>query len=219
MVMANFGFDGRTIRADGYTEWVPFCGSWVPCRVLGTALLSYARYGIVRNRPPAFQVHLGQEPLVASWRRPRRRGAPKRKKPFNNADNACKCHGGRGGCRVERLSRHPHCRWRRAKVTVSNCHLKEASVEQATTIGLDIAKHVFQAHGADAAGRMLFRKRLTRERSCSGSSQCNRPALLRWKPAPPTLCRAASRCLARDAKRVADQLNAGDRAPVGCRAP
>jgi transposase len=47
-------------------------------------------------------------------------------------------------------------------VTVSNYHLKEASVEQATTIGLDIAKHVFQAHGADAAGRMLFRKRLTR---------------------------------------------------------
>ena len=35
-------------------------------------------------------------------------------------------------------------------------------MEQATTIGLDIAKHVFQAHGADAAGRMLFRKRLTR---------------------------------------------------------
>ena len=49
-----------------------------------------------------------------------------------------------------------------AKVTVSNCHLKEASMEQATTIGLDIAKHVFQAHGADAAGRMVFRKRLTR---------------------------------------------------------
>ena len=35
-------------------------------------------------------------------------------------------------------------------------------MEQTTTIGLDIAKHVFQAHGADAAGRMLFRKRLTR---------------------------------------------------------
>ena len=26
-------------------------------------------------------------------------------------------------------------------------------MEQTTTIGLDIAKHVFQAHGADAAGR------------------------------------------------------------------
>src|SRR5215831_13028168 len=35
-------------------------------------------------------------------------------------------------------------------------------MEQATTIGLDIAKHVFQVHGADAAGRVLFRKRITR---------------------------------------------------------
>jgi len=34
-------------------------------------------------------------------------------------------------------------------------------VEQATTIGLDIAKHVFQVHGADAAGHVLFRKRIT----------------------------------------------------------
>jgi len=50
----------------------------------------------------------------------------------------------------------------RAKVTVSNCHLKEASMEQTITIGLDIAKYVFQAHGADAAGHVLFRKRLTR---------------------------------------------------------
>jgi hypothetical protein len=49
-----------------------------------------------------------------------------------------------------------------AKVTVSSCHLKEASMEQVSTIGLDIAKHVFQAHGADAAGQVLFRKRLTR---------------------------------------------------------
>jgi transposase len=49
-----------------------------------------------------------------------------------------------------------------AKVTVSNCHLKEASMEQVNTIGLDIAKHVFQAHGAGIAGDVLFRKRLTR---------------------------------------------------------
>jgi len=35
-------------------------------------------------------------------------------------------------------------------------------VEQVTTIGLDIAKQVFQVHGADAAGHVLFRKRLTR---------------------------------------------------------
>ena len=33
---------------------------------------------------------------------------------------------------------------------------------QASTIGLDIAKRVFQAHGADAYGPVVFRKRLVR---------------------------------------------------------
>src|SRR5215472_8502864 len=44
---------------------------------------------------------------------------------------------------------------------------KEASMEQATTIGVDIAKHVFQVHGADGTGRALFRKRITRVRLLS----------------------------------------------------
>jgi transposase len=35
-------------------------------------------------------------------------------------------------------------------------------MEQVSKIGLDIAKHVFQAHRADAVGQMRFRKRLTR---------------------------------------------------------
>lgn len=35
-------------------------------------------------------------------------------------------------------------------------------MQQASMIGLDIAKRVFQAHGADASGGMVFRKRLTR---------------------------------------------------------
>src|SRR4051794_2368354 len=39
---------------------------------------------------------------------------------------------------------------------------EEASVGQVSTIGLDIAKHVFQAHGADSSGIVLFRKRLRR---------------------------------------------------------
>src|SRR5918911_1244655 len=39
---------------------------------------------------------------------------------------------------------------------------REASMGQASTIGLDIAKWVFQAHGADATGRVVFRKRLVR---------------------------------------------------------
>src|SRR3954447_18252958 len=38
----------------------------------------------------------------------------------------------------------------------------EASMGQASTMGLDIAKWVFQAHGADAIGRVVFRKRLVR---------------------------------------------------------
>jgi hypothetical protein len=50
----------------------------------------------------------------------------------------------------------------RAKVTASKPSLKEASVEQVTTIGLDIAKYVFQVHGADATGHALFRKRVAR---------------------------------------------------------
>jgi transposase len=41
-------------------------------------------------------------------------------------------------------------------------HSKEASVSEVTTIGLDIAKNVFHAHGADELGRGVFSKRLTR---------------------------------------------------------
>jgi transposase len=40
---------------------------------------------------------------------------------------------------------------------------QEASVSEASTIGLDLAKHVFQAHGADTSGKVVFRKRLRRE--------------------------------------------------------
>jgi len=37
-------------------------------------------------------------------------------------------------------------------------------VGQITTIGLDIAKSVFQVHGIDAAGAVVLRQRLTRRR-------------------------------------------------------
>ena len=37
-------------------------------------------------------------------------------------------------------------------------------MEQASTIGLDIAKRVFQAHGADGSGHVVFRKRLIRDK-------------------------------------------------------
>ena len=39
---------------------------------------------------------------------------------------------------------------------------RETSERQATTIGLDIAKSVFQVHGVDARGRVVLRKRLAR---------------------------------------------------------
>src|SRR6516225_8313375 len=41
-------------------------------------------------------------------------------------------------------------------------HLREASVSEVTTIGLDIAKHVFHAHGVDERGRAIFSKRISR---------------------------------------------------------
>ena len=34
---------------------------------------------------------------------------------------------------------------------------------EVTTIGLDLAKNVFQAHGADGAGTIVFRRKLRRE--------------------------------------------------------
>ena len=35
-------------------------------------------------------------------------------------------------------------------------------MDEVTTIGLDIAKQVFHAHGADASGRRVFSRRITR---------------------------------------------------------
>src|SRR6516162_9937522 len=41
-------------------------------------------------------------------------------------------------------------------------HLREACVSEVTTIGLDIAKYVFHAHGVDERGRAIFSKRISR---------------------------------------------------------
>jgi len=46
---------------------------------------------------------------------------------------------------------------------VLRTHQREASVEKLSTIGLDLAKNVFQAHGASASGSVVFRKKLRRE--------------------------------------------------------
>ena len=39
---------------------------------------------------------------------------------------------------------------------------EEASVHQVSTVGLDLAKPIFQLHGADSAGAVVFRQKLRR---------------------------------------------------------
>ena len=39
---------------------------------------------------------------------------------------------------------------------------KEPSMNEITTVGLDLAKHVFQVHGVDAEGTTVLRKQLRR---------------------------------------------------------
>ena len=43
-------------------------------------------------------------------------------------------------------------------------HSEEASMGQVSTVGLDLAKNIFQAHGADVSGEVVFRKKLGRGR-------------------------------------------------------
>ena len=41
--------------------------------------------------------------------------------------------------------------------------LEEASVSEIITIGIDLAKSVFQVHGADRGGNAILRKKLRRD--------------------------------------------------------
>jgi transposase len=45
---------------------------------------------------------------------------------------------------------------------LQNTYEKEATMAEVVTIGLDIAKNVFQAHGADAGGHQVFSRRIAR---------------------------------------------------------
>src|SRR5262249_2289208 len=47
-------------------------------------------------------------------------------------------------------------------VFLENHQKKEPSMNEITTIGLDLAKHVFQVHGVDAQGSPVLRKQLRR---------------------------------------------------------
>jgi transposase len=50
-----------------------------------------------------------------------------------------------------------------AKVVVVEDHQQRGpSMSEVTTVGLDLAKHVFQVHGTDGAGAVVLRKRLRR---------------------------------------------------------
>ena len=44
-------------------------------------------------------------------------------------------------------------------------------MSEITTVGLDLAKNVFQAHGADALGRAVLRKKLRRDQVLAFFSQ------------------------------------------------
>jgi transposase len=55
---------------------------------------------------------------------------------------------------------------------------------QITTIGLDIAKNVFQVHGIDAAEKVVLKKQLRRGQVLKFLLRC-RPAWLAWKLVPP----------------------------------
>ena len=55
---------------------------------------------------------------------------------------------------------------------------------QITTIGLDIAKNVFQVHGIDAGENVVVRKQLRRSQVYWRSSKPCRRALSEWRPAP-----------------------------------
>ena len=62
-----------------------------------------------------------------------------------------------------------------------------------TTVGLDIAKSVFQVHGVDAAGQVVIRRQLKR-RYVLTFSRSRHHASLELRPAPRhTIGRASSR--------------------------
>jgi hypothetical protein len=56
-------------------------------------------------------------------------------------------------------------------------------MEKVTIIGVDLAKNVFQLHGAAADGSVVFRKKLSRLQFCQ-SWRASRHVSWRWRRAP-----------------------------------
>jgi hypothetical protein len=64
-------------------------------------------------------------------------------------------------------------------------------MQAVTTIGLDIAKSVFQVHGIDAEGRVIIRRQLKRRYVWGSSRSCHR-AWLGSRPVPRRIIGRAS---------------------------
>jgi transposase len=62
-----------------------------------------------------------------------------------------------------------------------------------TTIGLDIAKSVFQVHGVDAHGKVVVRRQLSADMFCHSSRSCHRAWLGSRLALRPTIGRASCR--------------------------
>jgi hypothetical protein len=71
---------------------------------------------------------------------------------------------------------------------------------EVTTIGLDLAKHVFQVHGVDAEGAPVLRKQLRRSQVWRSSAGYHR-VWLGWRPVrrrttgPGNCARLGMRCV------------------------
>jgi transposase len=65
-------------------------------------------------------------------------------------------------------------------------------VSEVSTVGIDLAKSVFQIHGGDASGRVVFRKKLRRDQVLPSFRPC-RGAWSPWRRARvPTIGHASS---------------------------
>lgn len=62
---------------------------------------------------------------------------------------------------------------------------------QVTTVGLDLAKSVFQVHAVDADGRVIIRKALRRVQLLPFFAKLP-PCLVAWKPATPRIIGSAN---------------------------
>ena len=91
-------------------------------------------------------------------------------------------------------------------------------MEDVSVIGVDLAKSVFQVHGADARGEVVVRQRLTRASCCRSLPGC-RAASSAWRPAQvPTTGRENGPRGAVDAAAIREALcEAVEERRFGCR--